>query len=122
MRDRIVRFARDESGANAVEYSLLGALAFGGVLVALEAFGVSMERLFTFAGILLAVLLLTGSAAGGIIWYSQKKESDCRWRRLAANDRPPFKGWVCQRCGEEAYSRDKWWPPKECKSALRTAL
>jgi len=121
MRDPIASFVRDESGANTVEYSLLAALAAVGALVALEGFGVSMEKLLSWAGITLVVLLLTGSVAAGILWYSQGTETRCRWRRQSAIDRPPFKGWVCRRCGEEAYSRDKWWPPKECKSALRSA-
>jgi len=122
MRNQISSFVRDESGANTIEYSLLGALVAVGALVALESFGVPMEKFYSFASILMIILLLTGSAAAGIFWYRKSKETTCRWRRLSANDRPPFKGWVCRHCGEEAYTQDKWWPPKECKSALRGAL
>lgn len=46
----------------------------------------------------------------------------CNWRRLLANDRPPFTQWQCLTCGVDAYSTSKRRPPKECKRELKTSI
>ena len=43
---RALQFARDESGATAIEYALIGALMGVGLIVAFTAFGGSLTGLF----------------------------------------------------------------------------
>ena len=54
MNLRFVRFLRDESGATAIEYGLIGALVSVAAVSALTAIGDSLNTLFTAASTELA--------------------------------------------------------------------
>lgn len=47
MRNFITRFAKDESGATAIEYGLIAALVAVGLIVALGLLGTELSGLFT---------------------------------------------------------------------------
>ena len=55
MKNIVSRFARDESGATAIEYGLLAALISVAAIAAMRALGVSLSGLFNGVGALLVV-------------------------------------------------------------------
>jgi hypothetical protein len=68
--------------------------------------------------ILLAVLCFWALLRLVVRFGQQKrKQSQCKWKRLAAKDGDTLKAWVCSSCKELAYSSSKK-PPAQCKRGL----